>query len=86
MYHGEDELIRIKGERLDWAASIEDYEVEIGESLCELSSLSSNEISCRPPSTEPKVNKSDDHTTYNDRVSPQVKVRFSCFAVNAVLL
>ena len=59
------ELMRITGERIDWAVSQDAYTVNLGVEECEITSVSSNVIVFRPPVTQPAVNSSN-YFIYND--------------------
>ncbi|XP_055342712.1 plexin-A2-like [Paramacrobiotus metropolitanus] len=51
-YH-KSEYLFIDGENLDQSYRLEDYRVEIGMELCNVTSLTQRQLTCRPPDTEP---------------------------------
>ncbi|OQV23962.1 Plexin-A1 [Hypsibius exemplaris] len=57
-YH-KSEYLFIDGENLNHAYRMEDYTVEIGMGVCNITSLSRKQLTCRPPDSEPIAKGAD---------------------------
>jgi len=49
----------VQGKNLQRGVRISDYRVVIGNGECKLSSLSDNQLTCRPPYNEPQLTRYD---------------------------
>ena len=59
---------------MDWAVSKEEYDITIGVEECEITSLTSNQLVCRPPKSQPDTGNLD-YVKYNDVNTPRIEVR-----------
>ena len=73
-YHPTDNgTITLRGQRLNWAATPDDYKVHIGNSTCQLLFLNSTHLMCCPPEQQPAI-AGQNHTYYNNAYLPNVWV------------
>lgn len=63
-------IITVQGQRLNDGISVDDYIIEIGQDVCVIQDLSTNQIICTPPETKPNLNQ-----LYGKK-NPHVKVRY----------
>ena len=70
-----DGPVRVRGQRLNYAASSEDYRVNIGTEKCEIGSFSSDLITCSPP--EDKPGTASNYITHNNMKTPHIEVRYA---------
>ncbi|XP_037069862.1 plexin-A2-like [Pollicipes pollicipes] len=67
------DYLTINGRNLNWACKDTDVTVHIGTAFCNVTSLSRNQLTCKPPSKAPMAIGSDGQPT--DRQLPHVVVR-----------
>ena len=50
-----DKLLELGGQKMDSGCQLKDYEVQIGEGMCENRELFTNLLQCAPPTTPPAL-------------------------------
>ena len=72
----------IKGERLNFGCGLDDIEVRIGKSTCQPTKLTTNQLTCRPPSTKPPHDQED---YYGPDKAPAVTVNRTHASLHTVV-
>ncbi|XP_055347124.1 plexin-A2-like [Paramacrobiotus metropolitanus] len=71
-HHNKEEYLLISGENLNQVFRLEDYRVEIGLEVCNVTSLTQSQIICRPPRTAPLARRLDGDVRWETQ--PEVRV------------
>lgn len=63
-------IITVQGQRLNDGISVADYIIEVGQDVCVIQDLSTNQIICTPPETKPNL------IQFYNKKNPHVKVGY----------